>query len=338
MVIHIIVTIGVIYAIAQRVIYREMNFVKYKWKSILAIIAAGVMVLASVMYYSSIEFFSPIQLVITSLLLWQLTIAWYKKPTILEIVWILIGVVLLLFPFLVIQTLGYITGLVYMYHKHKQVVVRMTEIALFAFIGLGYVFTHILSNIALEAITMAIIVSYMLVTIIQLLKYVLLLLKNVGKNSVTDALTGLYNRGWFFKKLEQIGEETEVGLIFGDIDNFKKLNDTKGHEAGDKMLQKVANIFQEATKDSGYAVRYGGEEMVGVITQGNALQIAEKIRSAVESRTEVTISLGVFIGKGKSDDIVRIADERMYNAKNTGKNRVVSADTETFSIAPAEVQ
>ena len=331
MIIQIIITIGAIYALTQYIIYQELQIQKYKWKRVNAILAAVLMLIGGIVYYTSIDIITHMQFILAGLLLWQLTIAWYQKPTILEKVWITLATILVLVPISYVQIIGYIAGLIYVYRKQQQVEIKIMELLLIAAIGFGYSLNIFLSNKGLELVIMVVICIYMIIKMAQLLKYVLMLLKNVGKNSVTDALTGLFNRGWFFKKLEQFGEDTEVGLIFGDIDNFKRLNDTKGHEAGDNTLRQVAKIFQETVKGKGWAARYGGEEMVCLVTNGDTIQLAEQIRSTVESTSGVTISLGVFVGKGKADDIVKIADERMYYAKKNGKNRVVSTD-----IVPSE--
>ncbi|MFD1736213.1 GGDEF domain-containing protein [Bacillus salitolerans] len=145
-------------------------------------------------------------------------------------------------------------------------------------------------------------------------------------SSITDALTGLYNRRFFTKQTEVKGNEGEIGIIFCDIDNFKKLNDTQGHEAGDEALKHVARIAQEVIEGKGIAGRYGGEEIVLLVEleKGSIKRIAEELRSRIEHETVVTISVGIStsLEVESLQEVVKKADEYMYEAKTTGKNKV----------------
>ena len=86
------------------------------------------------------------------------------------------------------------------------------------------------------------------------------------QSSITDGLTSLYNRRHFNKKAEQLLRQTKrVAIIFCDIDNFKKLNDTQGHHKADGVLKQVADIIREETAGIGAAGRYGGEELLGLV-------------------------------------------------------------------------
>lgn len=149
------------------------------------------------------------------------------------------------------------------------------------------------------------------------------MLKNAGKNAVIDSLTGLYNRRWLYKKLDQLILKQEVGIIFCDIDNFKKLNDEKGHEHGDFVLQKTGEIILRILKGYGFGIRYGGEELVGLVTDyGRTQGLAEKILEAVKKELNITMSIGIAIGHERSEDLMKLADERMYQSKTTGKNKI----------------
>ncbi|MCM3358140.1 GGDEF domain-containing protein [Psychrobacillus sp. MER TA 171] len=149
------------------------------------------------------------------------------------------------------------------------------------------------------------------------------LFRSAGMNSITDPLTGLFNKGFLLKKAEQLAEEQSISIIFIDIDNFKYLNDTKGHEHGDRILKQVGAIFKSVINNKGFVCRFGGEEMVAIVLNGNAKRLAEQFREQVEKKTEVTVSVGVAGGNGNGREIIKLADENMYKAKHNGKNQVI---------------
>jgi diguanylate cyclase (GGDEF)-like protein len=152
-------------------------------------------------------------------------------------------------------------------------------------------------------------------------------LKNrIGK----DDLTGLYRRDEFFARLEQMlggSQGADVAVIMLDIDNFKKLNDSEGHVAGDHVLQRVANVIQRCTKAGATTGRYGGEEFI-VAHCGNeasAMALAEALRRQIEREVNVTVSVGVATARQANAEIRRMvgmADLALYQAKHLGKNRV----------------
>lgn len=162
--------------------------------------------------------------------------------------------------------------------------------------------------------------------------------------SVTDSLTGLFNR----KKLDDIladqfarfkRNQRPFTVLMLDIDHFKALNDTYGHLAGDQVLTNVAAILAKSIRSVDYAARYGGEEFVIVLpetTSAAALEMAERIRAQVENAAypfhgqtiAVTISIGVAHSRtddATADAVVARADQELYQAKHTGRNRVHSA-------------
>lgn len=152
-------------------------------------------------------------------------------------------------------------------------------------------------------------------------------MQSVYISSIKDGLTGLYNRRHFLKKTNRYaGLGLPVSILFCDIDNFKKLNDTQGHHAADEALKKVAAILSEEVSGVGTAGRFGGEELVASIARPGAdpAAIAETIRQRVERETTVTVSVGVCpAGADLSvEDAMRRADEAMYISKTTGKNKV----------------
>lgn len=149
------------------------------------------------------------------------------------------------------------------------------------------------------------------------------------RSSITDGLTGLYNRKYMFTSMSQIVRRRHrAAIIFCDIDNFKKLNDTQGHLVADEVLKKAALIIQEEVEDIGLAGRFGGEELIAFIYSPKAKPevIAENIRKRVEAETMVTISVGytTYRKKLSIDQFVKEADNAMYHSKQNGKNRVTS--------------
>lgn len=161
---------------------------------------------------------------------------------------------------------------------------------------------------------------------LQLLDFVMVRLKTASVSSITDNLTGLYNKGFLIKKANQLAATHEISIIFADIDNFKLLNDTKGHEHGDIILKDISKLLHEVIGVNGFACRFGGEELVGIVTRGDAKKKAEKFRALVESRIGSTVSVGVSTGTGEGSVLIKEADIAMYKAKNGGKNRVVIAE------------
>ncbi|WP_218832061.1 GGDEF domain-containing protein [Paenibacillus campinasensis] len=158
----------------------------------------------------------------------------------------------------------------------------------------------------------------------------------VSYKSVTDGLTGLYYKSFFVKKVDDaVRSGQPAAVIFCDIDNFKRVNDTQGHYVGDQILKLVARIMKEVCQDIGIAGRYGGEEIVGLITDSNAdaSVIAERFRSRVQAESgsifPVTVSVGLSSSNEQTESgesLIRKADEALYIAKSTGKNRVVQAE------------
>lgn len=154
------------------------------------------------------------------------------------------------------------------------------------------------------------------------------LMQAVTYTSTTDGLTGLYNRRHFARLAEAaVREDNAYGAIFLDIDNFKRLNDTQGHEAGDAQLQAAASILLEETASIGFAGRYGGEETAAIVTDPEcaAEQLAERIRSRIAEETAVTVSVGVryYEPGATAGQLIQEADAAMYEAKRAGKNKVV---------------
>jgi diguanylate cyclase (GGDEF)-like protein len=156
-----------------------------------------------------------------------------------------------------------------------------------------------------------------------------------------DGLTGLYNHRYF---QEALARETalcerhgrDLSLIFGDVDNFKKFNDTHGHQAGDAVLRGIAEILQKCIRKSDILARYGGEEFVVLLpdtSKEDSRILAERMRAATESHPflggetqpggKLTISLGIssFPEDGRQPaDLIKGADSALYAAKRDGRN------------------
>jgi diguanylate cyclase (GGDEF)-like protein len=171
-------------------------------------------------------------------------------------------------------------------------------------------------------------IAYFFMLFFILFDRVVELMQAIYTSSITDGLTRLYNRKYFYNRVTQYVERgLPVSILFSDIDNFKKLNDTKGHQMGDDVLKQVAEIMKESCEDIGIAGRYGGEEMVILITDTSVKmdEFSEMVRKRIETETIVTASIGY--SKFKSgvtpEQLIKQADEAMYQAKKTGKNKVV---------------
>jgi diguanylate cyclase (GGDEF)-like protein len=169
-----------------------------------------------------------------------------------------------------------------------------------------------------------------------------------------DPLTGLYNRRQFENLAHAELSRSQRHLrpcafLMIDIDHFKLVNDTYGHEMGDWVLKMVATILLSAKRDADVVARYGGEEFVIMLpetTLAAAATVAERIRSKVfanaltiaESELSLTISLGISAATASSsgvESILRHADRALYEAKQTGRNRVCIAKRPLESVANA---
>ena len=158
-----------------------------------------------------------------------------------------------------------------------------------------------------------------------------------------DPLTGIYNRRFGMARL---GEEfsravrttAPIGVMMFDIDHFKKVNDTYGHLAGDRVLIQVAKTARAALREGDILMRYGGEEFLIILpaaSKENARDVGERLRRMVEETSvtdgdqviRVTISIGVTsypeLTVAGEQDLVKRADEALYSAKESGRNKVI---------------
>lgn len=162
----------------------------------------------------------------------------------------------------------------------------------------------------------------------------------------TDGLTRIPNRAAFDQRLAEEFERARakghaLNLILMDVDHFKRLNDTYGHQAGDQVLRAVADRLRIIAQDAGFVARYGGEEFALIVareTTEKVRALAEEIRKAVENtlvnhegrQLSVTASFGLACPPpGRSfftpQQLVKAADQYLYRAKQRGRNRVEPA-------------
>lgn len=169
-------------------------------------------------------------------------------------------------------------------------------------------------------------------------KSVFLTQQKLQKLAVTDTLTGVYNRSILHQVISQeLSSENRdkypFGLIVIDVDYFKKINDTLGHEVGDQVIKKIANKLSQIISSDDTLVRWGGEEFVIIVPQvdtGSLPQLCNEIRSKIEHDTfldtqTVTVSVGatLFRNNDTHDSLLIRADNAMYQAKEEGRNRFV---------------
>ncbi|HEX8561139.1 MAG TPA: diguanylate cyclase [Pyrinomonadaceae bacterium] len=174
-------------------------------------------------------------------------------------------------------------------------------------------------------------------TLLELKQY----LDSCQEAAFTDHLTGLANRRRFERQLEREVARTEryghpFCLLLVDIDNFKEVNDTRGHEAGDEALRRVANVIQSGTRGIDTGARIGGDEFAVILPEtplARGMEVAERLRSAIaalsgEPHGRVSASLGVaeLPACARTQDELRAAsDAALYEAKRGGRDRTACA-------------
>ncbi|MFT5720124.1 MAG: diguanylate cyclase (GGDEF)-like protein [Motiliproteus sp.] len=159
--------------------------------------------------------------------------------------------------------------------------------------------------------------------------------------ATTDSLTGLLNRREMLVQVKRLTSQvvrnsSTFALLSIDIDLFKKVNDTYGHPAGDKVLTHLANILTKDRRAQDIIARMGGEEFILVLPdmdEANAFIFAENIRESIENQPvdniNITVSIGLVVSHKYSnvdfDFLLRLSDNALYDAKNSGRNRTVAA-------------
>jgi two-component system cell cycle response regulator len=166
--------------------------------------------------------------------------------------------------------------------------------------------------------------------------------ENLLSSALRDGLTKLFNKRYFMERLDSElkfaqRHETAVSLLLLDIDHFKKVNDTRGHLAGDAVLMQLATVLAKAVRNEDVVARFGGEELAIIlraIAIDGAAQMGERVRRLVEGTTtwfsgseiKATVSIGIASYPSTpvktTEELVEAADRALYRAKNGGRNRV----------------
>jgi diguanylate cyclase (GGDEF)-like protein len=175
------------------------------------------------------------------------------------------------------------------------------------------------------------------------------------RRALTDALTGLFNIRWWRDMGPRVMSQSVrtgagVGILLMDLDHFKQINDSAGHAAGDSVLRAVARAVRRVVRDSDYAVRYGGEEFLIVLTNSTAegaMRVAQALQAALAElrppasdmkRVTASIGVAVFPDHGQEmDDVVGAADHAMYEAKREGRDRIAIAPMPAHSAQIARL-
>ena len=171
--------------------------------------------------------------------------------------------------------------------------------------------------------------------------------RKLEQEASTDPLTGLPNRRYFCNRFKQewaavSRHDGSLVCMLLDIDRFKKINDSFGHDVGDLVLKEVAKTLQNAMRETDILCRYGGEEFIVLCPNTDlkgAVRGAERLRNMIDVQTRgafeqfensITVSIGVASYASEmcdKDQLIKAADVALYNAKDLGRNRVCSANS-----------
>ncbi|MCL4432975.1 MAG: diguanylate cyclase [Epsilonproteobacteria bacterium] len=176
------------------------------------------------------------------------------------------------------------------------------------------------------------------------------LMDKLRDSSLRDGATHLYNRRFLEEFIDKTTEQAlrshlTYSILMIDIDYFKMVNDTYGHDSGDIVIKTLAEILQQNVRKADLPIRYGGEEFLVLLhntTPEGALQVAQKIRTAFAAKkyqfgsdsVEKTLSIGISHFPSDADSIwkvIKFADLALYEAKHTGRNRVIEFEPRLFS-------
>lgn len=180
------------------------------------------------------------------------------------------------------------------------------------------------------------------------------LMDKLRDSSLRDGATNLYNRRFLEEFIDKTAEQAmrshiSYSILMIDIDYFKMVNDTYGHDSGDIIIKSLSEILQQTVRKSDLPIRYGGEEFLVLLhntTPEGALQVAQKIRTGFAAKkyqfgsdsVEKTLSIGISHFPSDADSIwkvIKFADLALYEAKHTGRNRVIEFEPRLFSCGDA---
>ncbi|MDX9813384.1 MAG: GGDEF domain-containing protein [Sulfurimonas sp.] len=176
-----------------------------------------------------------------------------------------------------------------------------------------------------------------------------ILMEKLRDTSLRDGMTGLHNRRFLEEFIDKLVSQAERNkdtytLLMIDVDYFKMVNDTYGHDAGDKVIVELSKILKKSTRSSDLAIRYGGEEFLVLLnnaTKEGAMQVANKIHSTFSktifnfAHEEVRKTLSIGMAKFPQDTpsiwkCIKFADTALYEAKNSGRNKIVEFEESMF--------
>ncbi len=204
---------------------------------------------------------------------------------------------------------------------------------------------------SLEALRLFYIITFILFAVIVCLVLIIIVTKVVIRDRIVyqsdhDNLTGLYNRHFFYRNLEREYEvakrsDHKFAILMCDIDHFKKVNDTWGHDWGDRVLREIAQVLSTESREIDMVARYGGEEFIVFMltrSEEECVAFAERIRvkvaeHIVQKKIGVTISIGIclYVRGVSLEQMLKGADTALYEAKDAGRNcvRVYQAASST---------
>lgn len=240
---------------------------------------------------------------------------------------ILFNEITLLLPYILLLSLSTLI------HENKTGLFFLFLTIIFWFISKTKLFSNLSLVIYLNLIIKStfIILQYLLILYIKKLYY------EVEELSLVDELTGLKNRRGFYilaqYELNNINRKNKfISALFIDIDNFKTVNDTKGHKEGDKILKELSRVIINSTRNIDICTRFGGDEfcvLLPEVNQKESKEIVKRINdnfneSCIHNLWAVSLSTGVFSTKKKIEleELIKRSDVLMYKAKNSGKGKI----------------
>lgn len=244
------------------------------------------------------------------------------------------------------RTWGRIDLCIFLAFLSLTVLVPLRPLASFLIDGAATVGTLEVTSFWVVSLKIAGLYAWVAFAILFLMRIAADMLDELHEEMVTDSLSGILNRRGFFETAPRVILEASpklpVSVLLLDIDHFKKVNDTYGHQVGDEVIRRVAGVMLEHSPKAAVIGRLGGEEFVVLIPntgRSSALAFAESLRLQIETQSHseiqanhpVTVSIGLAEGTGGPlDELMRDADSALYQAKNRGRNQVAAFNGEAF--------